>query len=75
MASAFSRGILSSERSQKRSTALRSSRAVLGLGRGQQARGIKEPAQLLLGIKQSVAIYSQGQLPWGLGSPGLGIGY
>ena len=49
--------------------------AVLDLGKGQQAPGIKEPAQLLLGIKHPVAINSQGQLPWGLGTPGRGLGH
>ena len=49
--------------------------AVLGLGKGQQPPGIKEPAQLLLGIKHPMAIDSQGQLPRGLGTPGLGLGH
>ena len=47
--------------------------AFVGLGKGQQPPGIKEPAQLLLGVKHAVAIDSQGQLPWGLGTPGLGL--
>jgi exodeoxyribonuclease VIII len=49
--------------------------AILGLGEGQQPPGVKEPAQLLLGIKHPVAINSQGQLPWLLGTTGLGIGH